>query len=123
MNTTMTVQVPTDTLLSQKLASDLLMLAGIAPFFVVMGFLATTFNAKGDDALGAVFAAAIGYGITYVLTLSCAFPAALWSYRLSKKAIESRYASIARAIVIVIMASPFLLCALAALYLALAHLP
>jgi len=109
----------------QKLASDLLMLAGIAPFFVVMGFLTMTFNAKGDDALGAVFAAAIGYGITYVLTLSCAFPAALWSYRLSKniKTIKSRYSSIARATVIFIMASPFLLCALAVLYLALAHLP
>jgi len=109
---------------SQKLASDLLMLAGIAPFFVVMGFLAMNVSAKGDDALGVVFATAIGYGITYVLTLACAFPAALWSYHLSKSIakIESRYSSIARAIVIFIMASPFLFCVLAVLCLGLAHL-
>jgi hypothetical protein len=106
---------------SQKLASDLLMLAGITPFLIVLAFFVLNLGAMGDDALGVGFATSVGYGIAYVLTLTCAFPASLWSYRLSKSVeVDSRYSSIARLIVIIIMASPFVLCGLAVLCLGIA---
>jgi Na+/melibiose symporter-like transporter len=105
----------------QKLASDILMLVGIAPFLIVLAFFVLNVGVTGDDALGVGFATAIGYGIAYLLTLTCAFPASLWSYQLSKSVeAKKRYSSIARSIVIIIMASPFVLCVLAVLCLGIA---
>jgi Na+/melibiose symporter-like transporter len=101
---------------NQKLASDVLMLVGIGPFLIVLAFFVLNVGATGDDALGVGFSTVIGYGIAYLLTLTCAFPASLWSYRQSKSVeVKSRYSSIARSIVIIIMASPFVLCGLAVL--------
>jgi hypothetical protein len=106
---------------SQKLASDVLMLVGIGPFLIVLAFFVLNLGVTGDDALGVGFATAIGYGIAYLLTLTFAFPASLWSYRMSKSVeVNSRYSSIARSIVIIIMASPFVLCGLAFLCLGIA---
>jgi hypothetical protein len=104
-----------------KLASDVLMLVGIGPFLIVLAFFVFNVGVTGDDALGVGFATAIGYGIAYLLTLTCAFPASLWSYRLSKSiGVNNWYSSIARSIVTIIMASPFVLCGLAVLCLGIA---
>jgi hypothetical protein len=54
---------------NEKLLSDILMSVGVLPFLIVLVFLLFSAGFTGNDALGATFAAVIGYVLAYLLAL------------------------------------------------------
>lgn len=83
---------------------------GVLPFLIVLAFVLLNTGVTGDDALGVAFAGVSGYGLAYLLALLCGLPAFFWSYVVSSRTkATSRYSSIARLAVLVVMFSPFVL--------------
>ncbi|MEW6023800.1 MAG: hypothetical protein AB1807_16840 [Pseudomonadota bacterium] len=95
--------------------SNSLMTLGLLPYLVVFGYLVGTSGYRGDAALTAWLTAGLGLALSYVMALTIALPAFLWSSSLAKHAgTDTRHARILRLGVIIGVAPfPLILPALA----------
>lgn len=65
---------------STKLAcANGLMTLGLLPYLVVFGYAVWAHDARGDDALGAIFMILLGLGVAYMVALAIALPGYWWS--------------------------------------------
>lgn len=60
------------------------MVAGLLPYLAVLIYIALMSGSRGDAAMGFVFMTILGLGIAYVVALTVAFPAFLWSRYLAQ---------------------------------------
>jgi hypothetical protein len=101
-------------------AANLLMVLGVIPFATTLCWVGMSWNYRGAAALSAVFIIVYLYTFAYVVALAIGFPASIWSYWLSKTTgLDSRWASRLRACVMIVMLTPFAICAVIAFRIAL----
>lgn len=95
--------------------SNSLMMLGLLPYLIVAGYLVATGGYRGDAAVVAVLTAGLGLALSYVMALTIAFPAFLWSSSLAKHAgTDTRHARMLRlGVIIGVFPFPLILPALA----------
>lgn len=89
------------TLKTKSMAASGLMTLGLAPYFLVLSYIAWTRDYRGDAGMAAIFMAILGLGIAYLSALTIALPASLWSSSLAKSSgRDSRISAILRGAVL-----------------------
>jgi len=82
---------------TKVMLANCLMTLGIIPYLVVLSYLAWTSNYRGDAALASIFMAILGFGVAYLVALTIAYPAFLWSHFLAKSSgHDSRFSLLLR---------------------------
>ncbi len=71
-----------------------LMVVGLFPYIIVLGFIAWTCTPGGNTSIGAAFVVIFGLGVSYIAAAVIALPASMWSRSLADKRGEDTRLSI-----------------------------